>query len=305
MAITAKMVKELRDTTGAGMKDCKNALVEVDGDMQKAIEYLQIKGIAKAAKKSSRVAAEGLVVTHVDESGKRAAMLEVNCETDFVAKTDKFSVYANAVVKAAVDAKAGDMAALNVAPFEGSTVEEVRNAQVLAIGENISLRRVKFIELNEPGVVGTYIHGGGSHGCMTVLKASADADVAALSALGRDICMHVTASKPLYVSEAEIDEAVVETERRILTEQALESGKPANIVDKMVIGRLKKWRKEICLLDQPFVKNPDLTVAQEAARVGKELGVDITVESFIVFTRGEGIEKKESNLAEEVAAFMK
>ncbi len=305
MAITAKMVKELRDTTGAGMKDCKNALVEVDGDMQKAIEYLQIKGIAKAAKKSSRVAAEGLVVTYVDESGKNAAMVEVNCETDFVANTDKFADFANAVAVAAVAAKAADLDALNAAPMEDGTVDSVRNAQVLAIGENISIRRVSFVSLSEPGVVGTYIHGGGSHGCMTVLKTSADVDVEALAALGRDLCMHVTASKPLYVSESDIEEERVETERRILTKQALESGKPAAIVDKMITGRLKKWRKEICLVDQPFVKNPDLSVAQEVARVGKELGVDIAVESFLVFTRGEGIEKKESNLAEEVAAFMK
>lgn len=305
MAITAKMVKELRSITAAGMKDCKNALVETDGNLEKAIEFLQIKGIAKAAKKSSRVAAEGLVVTHVSADGKRAAMVEINCETDFVARTDKFADFANLVVVAAVESGAESLEALNAAPLQDSTVEEVRNAQVLAIGENISIRRVEFIAINEPGIVANYIHGGGSHGCLAVLKTTADADVTALSALGRDVCMHVTASLPLYVSDAEIEEAVVEKERRILTEQALESGKPANIVDKMIVGRLKKWRKEICLLDQPFVKNPDVSVAGEAARVGKELGVGVTVESFTVYTRGEGIEKKESNLAEEVAAFIK
>lgn len=305
MAISAKMVKELRAITGAGMRDCKKALVKVDGNLKKAVEYLQIKGMAKAAKKSSRVTAEGLVAIHIDKTGKNAAIVEINCETDFVAKTDRFANFVNDVARSAVEAKTSDLDALNNAPLNGETVSAVRNAQVLAIGENISIRRVEFVALKGSGIISNYIHGGGSHGCLTILSSSEEVDPKVLDGLGRDICMHVTASKPQCLASDDLDKDEVENQRRILREQALESGKPAKIVDKMIIGRLKKWLKSITLLDQPFVKNPDLSVAQEVARVGKELKSKLTIVRFVVFMRGEGIEKKESNLAEEVAAFIK
>jgi len=306
MAITAKLVKELRDRTGAGMMDCKKALKETDGDIAAAAEYLQIKGIAKAAKKADRVAAEGLVGTYVADDGKSAAVLEVNCETDFVARNEDFGGFVDMMTKHVAATGVTDIDALLATELNGQTVDEVRKARIATTGENITLRRAAVLSVDGEGVIGAYVHGGGNIGVLVQLSASGAVDANGTAAdTARDIAMHVAAINPRFVRSDEVDPETIENEKRVLTEQALESGKPREIVEKMIVGRLKKWKKEICLLDQPFVKNGELTVAQELKRVGGELGVDLDVVGFTRFVRGEGIEKKETNLAEEVAALSK
>ena len=299
MSITAKAVKELRERTGAGMMDCKKALVEVDGDFEKAVEFLQVKGIAKAAKKASRVAAEGLVASWVSDDSRVAALVEVNCETDFVARNDEFIAFTNDVAAHVGANEFADLDALLASSIDGTTVEDLCKAKVASIGENISVRRFSRVALAEPGSVAGYIHTGGRVGVLVSLNATADADV---SAAARDIAMHVAAMNPQFGRSSEIDDETVERERRVLTEQAAESGKPAEIIAKMIEGRLNKWKKEICLLDQPFVKNPDQKVSAFIAETGKAAGVELEFGSFVRFERGEGIEKVESNLADEVAA---
>ena len=299
MSISAKAVKQLRDQTGAGMMDCKKALVEVGGDFDKAVEFLQVKGIAKAAKKASRVAAEGLVVSWVSDDNRIASLVEVNCETDFVALNDEFIAFANDVAAHVGATQYANLDALLASTMGGSTLEDVSKAKVASIGENISVRRFDRIELNEPGSVSGYIHTGGRVGVLVTLNATADADVGDTA---RDVAMHVAAMNPHFGRSSEIDDEVVERERRVLTEQAAESGKPPAIIAKMIEGRLGKWKKEICLLNQPFVKNPDQTVEAFIAAAGKESGVGLEFGRFVRFERGEGIEKVESNLADEVAA---
>ena len=306
MAITAKLVKELRDRTGAGMMDCKKALKETDGDLAAAVEYLQIKGIAKAAKKADRVAAEGLVGTHVSADGKTAALLEVNCETDFVARNEDFAGFVSMMTAHVAATGVSDIDALLESELDGQKVDEIRKARISTTGENISLRRAAVVNVDGEGVIGAYVHGGGNIGVLVQLSASAAVDATGAAAdVARDLAMHVAAINPRFVRDSDVDPETVENEKRVLTEQALESGKPREIVEKMIVGRLKKWKKEICLLDQPFVKNGDVTVAQELKRVGGELGVELDVVAFTRFVRGEGIEKQETNLAEEVAALSK
>ncbi len=303
MAITASMVKELRERTGAGMMDCKKALVENDGDLDKAVEYLQIKGIAKAAKKAGRVAAEGLVGAFIADDGKSGTLVEVNCETDFVARNDEFVAFVAQLAEHANNAGIGDLDALLASSIGGQTVEDLAKAKIASIGENITVRRVARLTVDGEGVIGSYIHGGGTLGVLARVSSDKAVDASGpVGDLARDVCMHVAASNPQVVSTDEIDDARVEAERHILTEQALESGKPRDIVDKMIVGRLAKWKKEIALLDQPFVKNPELTVAAHAKQVGGEVGASLTVDTFARFARGEGIEKQETNLADEVAA---
>ena len=299
MSISAKAVKQLREQTGAGMMDCKKALVEVDGDFDKAVEFLQVKGIAKAAKKAARVAAEGLVVSWVSDDNRVASLVEVNCETDFVARNDEFIAFANDIAAHVGATEYADLDALLASTINGTTVADLSKAKVASIGENISVRRFHRIALNEPGAVSGYIHTGGRVGVLVTLNATADADV---SGAARDVAMHVAAMNPQFGRSSEIDDETVERERRVLTEQAAESGKPANIIAKMIEGRLGKWKKEICLLNQPFVKNPDLSVEAFIATTGKDAGVGLEFGRFVRFERGEGIEKVESNLAEEVAA---
>lgn len=299
MSITAKAVKELRERTGAGMMDCKKALVEVGGDFEKAVEFLQVKGIAKAAKKASRVAAEGLVASWVSDDNRAAALVEVNCETDFVARNEEFIAFTNDVAAHVGANDFADLAALLASTIDGTTVTDLCKAKVASIGENISVRRFSRVALAEPGSVAGYIHTGGRVGVLVTLNATADVDA---SGAARDIAMHVAAMNPQFGRSSEIDEETVERERRVLTEQAAESGKPPEIIAKMIEGRLHKWKKEICLLDQPFVKNPDQKVSGFIAETGKAAGVGLEFGTFVRFERGEGIEKVESNLADEVAA---
>ena len=283
MSISASMVKTLRERTGAGMMECKKALVEAAGDMDKAAEALRKSGQAKADKKAGRVAADGRVVVASDDGG--AAVVEVNSETDFVAKDDNFVAFAETVAAAALTSGVEDVAALNALVLEdGRTVEQARTELVAKVGENISVRRVA--QLATRGELGIYVHNA-RIGAVVALSGG-DAELA------RDVAMHISATNPECLDEASVPQDVLERERRILTEQAEDSGKPAEIVAKMVDGRIAKFLKEITLVGQPFVKDPDQSVGQLLK------AADANVTGFIRFEVGEGIEKKEENFAEEV-----
>ncbi|MEL7023619.1 MAG: translation elongation factor Ts [Pseudomonadota bacterium] len=288
MAITASMVKTLRERTGVGMMECKKALVEADGDMDAAAKLLREKGQAKADKKAGRVAAEGrIVIAHGDGA---SAMVEVNCETDFVAADDNFVQFATAVGDLVVSERPADVEALMDLPMDGGTVESARTALVAKIGENIGVRRFSLVE-SAGGVIASYTHND-RIGALVALSGGDEA-------LGRDIAMHVAASAPVCVDENDVPQATLDAEREILINQAADSGKPEEIIAKMVDGRMRKYLAEITLVGQPFVKDPDTTV-------GKLLkGNDATVTSFLRFEVGEGIEKKEDNFAEEVMAQVK
>jgi elongation factor Ts len=295
MGISAKQVKELRDKTGAGMMDCKKALVETDGDIDAAIEYLQKKGIMKAAKKASRVAAEGLVATRVSDDGTSAVVLEINCETDFVARNDQFQEFVDdvATVLANSDAETVDQA--QQLDFDGKTLEEATKEAIATIGENIQLRR--FARFSQPeGFVASYVHAGSQIGVLVGLRV--DGSVSdEQEEFGRDVAMHVAAMNPGYLSTDQVDEDAAAKQEEIFRAQIADEGKPEHIVPKIVQGKMAKWKKERALLEQPFVKNPDLSVKKHQEEVG---GVQIV--DFIRYEVGEGIEKEEANLAEEVAA---
>jgi elongation factor Ts len=282
------MVKELRERTGAGMMECKKALVETGGDMDAAVELLRKSGQAKADKKSGRVAADGRIVIATD--GLKAAMIEINSETDFVAKDENFADYADAVGASVLESDVSDVDALaDVKLADGRTVEEARTELVAKVGENISLRR--FVRLDAADHLGTYAHGA-RIGAVVSLQGGDDD-------LARDIAMHVAATNPVCTDEDGVPAEMLERERRIFAEQAAESGKPAEIVEKMIAGKLKKYLKEITLVGQPFVKDPDVTV-------GKLLGnAGATVAGFVRYEVGEGIEKKEDNFVEEVMSQVK
>ncbi len=304
MSITAAMVKELREKTGAGMMDCKGALTETNGDMEAAIDWLRTKGLAKAAKKAGRVAAEGLVGVAAD--GRKAAVVEVNSETDFVARNEAFQALVRDVAQTALGTD-GDRDALAAAayPGAGKTVEEQISELIGTIGENMTLRRSAVVSVSE-GVVSSYVHsavgdGIGKIGVLVGLQSAADADK--LAALGKQIAMHVAATNPLALSAEDIDPAVVERERAVYVEQARESGTPDNIIEKMVEGRIRKFYEESTLLKQAFVINPDLTVEKAIEAAAAELGSPITLTQFVRFGLGEGIEKEETDFAAEVAAF--
>lgn len=287
MAITAQMVKELREITGAGMMDCKGALDHTNGDLQAAIDYLREKGIAKAAKKAGRIAAEGLcsVVT----SGNEAVIFELNSETDFVAKNNKFLDLLDKVGQTILNSKAMTTEESLVLTVDGKNLETLLAEATASIGEKISLRRVsRVVKTNEQGF-GAYKHMGGRIAVLALLSAD-DSEVA------KDIAMHVAAQKPLYLDRTQVNQETLEHEKHVLTQQALAEGKPANIVDKMVIGRLNKYLQDICLVDQGFVKDPDQKVS-EYLKSHKN-----SVLSFIRLEVGEGIEKKEEDFAAEVAA---
>ncbi|WP_138470826.1 translation elongation factor Ts [Poseidonocella sp. HB161398] len=286
MAITAALVKELRDKTGAGMMDAKKALTENGGDMEAAVDWLRTKGLAKAAKKSGRTAAEGLVAVAVD--GGKGVAVEVNSETDFVAKNAEFQSMVKAISAAALNAS--DIEALKAADLGGKTVEATLTDKIATIGENMTLRRMASLE---GASVVSYVHnaaadGMGKIGVLVALSAENEA-------FGRQVAMHVAAINPASLSEADIDQALVEREKAVLTEQARESGKPENIIENMIKGRMKKFFSEVTLLNQAFVINPDLTVGAAA----KEAGVEIT--GFVRIEVGEGIEKVEEDFAAEVA----
>ncbi|MDE9449000.1 elongation factor Ts [Aliiroseovarius sp. Z3] len=287
MAITAALVKELRESTGVGMMDAKKALVETDGDMDAAVDWLRTKGLAKAAKKAGRTAAEGLVAVAV--SGGKGVAVEVNSETDFVAKNAEFQQMVSGIANAALNAS--DLDTLNAADLGGKSVADTITNKIATIGENMSLRRMASVEGES---VVTYVHnaaadGMGKIGVLVAMKGGSED-------FGRQVAMHIAAANPQALNEAELDAAVVEKERSILTEQARESGKPENIIENMIKGRMKKFLAEVTLLGQDFVINPDLTV--EAA--AKEAGAEIV--GYVRMEVGEGIEKEEADFAAEVAA---
>ena len=290
--ITAGLVKELRERTGAGMMDCKKALAATEGDMDKAIDFLREKGLAAAAKKAGRIAAEGLVVSYVSEDSKVGVIVEVNCETDFVAKTENFQELVAGIAAHVAKSNPADMDALNASEIEaGKTVAALITESIAKIGENISLRRFARYEAAE-GMVAAYIHGGGKIGVLVSMTAG-DAE------LGKDVAMHIAAANPGYLNREQVPTAELEHEKAVLTEQARNEGKPEKIIEKMVIGRIQKYYKEVCLVDQEFVKDPDQTVGKLVAAAGA------AVTEFTRFQLGEGIEKKQEDFAAEVMAQIK
>ena len=284
MAVTAAMVKELRERTGAGMMECKKALVETNGDMDAAIETLRKSGLAQADKKAGRVAAEGRIALAVSDDRRQAVMVEVNCETDFVAKDESFNAFADAVAQNTLDQNPADVDALMATNVNGETVEEARQALVSKIGENIQVRR--FVRASTEGSLGAYVHGG-KIGVLVDLSGGSEE-------LARDLAMHVAAMSPEFVSADDVPAAVIEREKDILVAQAEGSGKPPEIIAKMVEGRLRKHLAGITLLGQAFVKDSDLTVADLLGQNGA------TVRGFNRLAVGEGIEKKQENFADEV-----
>ena len=288
--ITAKLVKELRDMTGVGMMDAKKALVEVEGDIDKAVDFLREKGLAKAAKKADRIAAEGVTATYVD--GNTAALIELNSETDFVAKNDKFQALVATVVKAIAQAKPTTMEEALAVKVGDKTIEELILEGTTVIGEKLSLRRFEVLTKADGDAFGEYLHMGGRIGVLTVIEGSDD------SVAAKDVAMHVAAINPRYVSREDVSEEDYKHEEKIQTEIALNEGKPANIVEKMIKGRMNKYLAEISLTEQAFVKNPDQTVAEFVASKGGK------VKTFVRYEVGEGMEKRQDNFADEVAAQM-
>ncbi|HLF31139.1 MAG TPA: translation elongation factor Ts [Xanthomonadales bacterium] len=284
MAVTAAQVKELRERTGAGMMECKKALVETGGDMNSAIDQLRKSGLAQADKKSSRIAAEGRIALAISADARHAVMVEVNCETDFVAKDDSFNSFANAVAASALQHRPADVQALMQAQIGHHTAEEARQALVVKIGENIQVRR--FEQYSTDGILGAYLHGG-KIGVVVELDGGTEE-------LAKDLAMHVAALNPSYIAEANVPAEVMAKEKEILHAQAADSGKPVEIIEKMVAGRLRKQLSEITLLGQAFVKDGDITVAQLLQQNNAK------VEGFSRLVVGEGIEKRASNFAEEV-----
>jgi len=306
MAITAAMVKDLREMTGAGMMDCKKALAATDGDMDKAVEFLREKGLAAAEKKAGRIAAEGVCETAVSEDGKVAAIVEVNSETDFVAKNDTFRSFVKAVVNQAMVTENTDIDAFLAEKWSldaSKTVKEELSSQIAVIGENMNIRRFQKV-VAENGFVESYIHGGGRIGVLVEVETTVCNDIAKEAA--KNVAMQIAAISPKYVQRTEIPEEYISHEREILKAQAMNenTGKPENIIEKMIEGRLNKELKEICLVDQVYVKDGDLTVQKYLETVAKEIGAPIAVKSFVRFETGEGIEKKSENFAEEVAKQM-
>ncbi len=307
MAVTAALVKELRERTGAGMLDCKKALTETDGNIDQAIEVLREKGLAKAAKKAGRVAAEGIVASKSSDDDKTAVVVEVNSETDFVAKNEKFRTFVDQVAEQALVSDAADIDAFLAEAWiaDGSkTVVDVLNEQIAVIGEKLSIRRFEKLTASE-GVVASYIHAGGKIGVLVEAKATVVND--AVKEALRNVAMQIAALPPVYLSRAEVDQDYIESEKTILKQQAINENpdKPESIIDKMIIGRLNKQLKEVCLLDQTYVKDSDLTVQKYIDQVAKEVGGSLELVSYVRFETGEGIEKKEENFAEEVANQLK
>lgn len=304
MAITASMVKELREMTGAGMMDCKKALNETNGDMDAAIEFLRKNGQAKAEKKAGRIAAEGIVKAVVKDD-KVAAIVEVNSETDFVAKNEEFQGFVDAVVNQVADSDAADMDAFMSEAWAADTTKTVKDAlieKVAVIGENLNIRR--FEKIVTDGCVVDYIHGGGRIGVL--IEAEADVVNDEIKKCLKNVAMQVAAMSPKYTSRAEVSQEYMDHEKEILLAAAKKENpeKPENIIEKMIIGRLNKELKEICLLDQAYVQDSDLTVAKYVEKVAKENNANVTVKRFVRFETGEGIEKKQEDFAAEVAAQM-
>ena len=289
--ITASLVKELRERTGAGMMDCKKALTQTDGDIDAAIDYLRENGIAKAAKKADRIAAEGL--SYIEVKGNKAVILEINSETDFVAKNEKFVALVKNVANAILAAEPKSLEEALQVQAEGGSVEELINEGIATIGEKLSLRRFEVVSKTDADAFGAYSHMGGRIGVLTLVEGSTDEEAA------KDVAMHIAALAPRYLDESEVPADVLEHEKKVLTEQALNEGKPANIVEKMIAGRLNKFLAEISLNDQPFVKDPDQTVSKFVASKGGK------VKLFHRYEVGEGLEKRVDNFVEEVMGQVK
>ncbi|MBO0993091.1 translation elongation factor Ts [Bacillus sp. SD088] len=292
MAINAQMVKELREKTGAGMLDCKKALTETDGNMEEAINFLREKGIASAAKKADRIAAEG--TTFILSEGNKAVILEVNAETDFVAKNETFQALVKELAQHLLENNADSVeTALQQKMTNGQVMSEYINGAIAKIGEKITLRRFAVKTKSDQGVFGEYLHMGGRIGVLTVLEGTTDQEVA------KDVAMHIAAINPKYISRDQVSAEEVDSERQVLTQQALNEGKPEKIVEKMVEGRLGKFFEQICLLDQSFVKDPDQKVRKFVESKGA------TVQDFVRYEVGEGLEKRQENFAEEVMSQIK
>ena len=302
MSITAAMVSELRKTTGAGMMDCKMALTETAGNMEEAVDFLRKKGLSAAAKKSGRIAAEGMVVA--GSQGTVGALVEVNAETDFVAKNDAFQSFSAGIQTVVLNNAVADVEALKALPYPGTgrTVAEELTHQIATIGENMDLRRFVRIDAGQ-GVVAAYIHGAGKIGVLVELQTAAtDSKV---EELGKQIAMHIAAASPQYLQRDEVPSEIIDKEKEIMRVKALDSGKPENIVDKIIVGQINKYFGEVCLLEQAFVIDPDQKVGKVVETLAKELGTEIKLNSYARFQLGEGIEKKEDDFAAEVAALSK
>jgi elongation factor Ts len=301
--ITAALVKELREKSGAGMMDCKKALGETAGDVEAAIDWLRKKGLAAAAKKAGRVAAEGLV--GVAAAGTKGVAVEVNAETDFVGRNDQFQGFVSTVAKVALE-KGGDIEIVRAAEFPGAgkNVGEQLTALIATVGENMNLRRAVRLEVSQ-GVVANYVHsaiapGLGKIGVLVALESAGD--TAKLEALGKQIAMHVAAANPLFLDSSSVDQSALEREKAVLTEQAQASGKPAAVIEKMVEGRIRKYYEEVCLLDQVFVIDQENKISKVVENAAKDVGAPIKLTGFVRFALGEGIEKEEKDFAAEVAA---
>ncbi len=303
MSITASMVRELREKTGAGMMDCKKALTESDGDMDKAVELLRKKGLSAAAKKSDRAAAEGMIVSAA--SGTKGALVEINAETDFVAKNDQFVDFANKVAEIALENLPADVAALKELPFPGSdrSVGEELTNLIATIGENMDVRRYAGFEVDK-GVVSCYIHAGGKIGSMVKLVTD-KADDEQVEVLARQLAMHVAAASPQYLKRDEVPASVVEQEKEIMRAKAKDSGKPDHIIEKIIEGQINKFFGEICLLEQAYVIDPDQKVGKVVDALGKAVGADVELAGYCRLELGEGVEKKQDDFASEVADLAK
>lgn len=301
--ITAAMVKALREKTGAGMMDCKKALVEAEGNEEKAIEILRKKGLAKAAKKANRNAAEGRVEIYISDDYKNGSIVEVNCETDFVAKTDEFIEFTQKTVKVVSENDINDIESLNKAPFENSTFEEELKVKIAKIGENIVVRRIATIKAPKNGVVNGYIHAGGKVGVLVAVSCDSEKTADAIKDTLRDIAMHIAAMKPIYLNPESVPADVIEKEKEIAKEQLLKEGKPENVIEKIIPGKIKKFFNEVCLTEQEYVKAEKKESVKEAlSKAAKKVGGEAVLVDFIRFEVGEGLVKNACNMADEVAA---
>lgn len=295
MTISANLVKSLREATGAGMMDCKKALQSCDGDLEQAQLYLQKKGIADSKKRAGRSADEGLILAKVHEDGRDGLLIEVNCETDFVARTDGFQAFANALGEIAARNKAQSVSTLLEQDWDGMLTQERLLEQSGKTGEKLAVRRLSWVGIPDgsTGMVGQYIHDGGKIGVIIALTTASEADIKTdtLQSLAKDLAMHIAASDPFVVSADDLDASLVARQTEIFEAQALDSGKPANIAEKIVMGRLNKWKGEVTLLAQPFVKDPDVVVDKHIGRVSKELSGPAKVVSFVRFRLGESLEQ--------------
>jgi len=309
MAVTPALIRELRELTGSGMSDCKKALQETAGDIKKAVEFLREKGLAAAEKKSGRIAAEGLVALKVLSDYSKAAMVEVNSETDFVAKNVDFQGYVADVCVQVLDSTAADTETFlqeKWAKGDGETVQDALKGKIATIGENLNIRRFVRFEKSTPGIISNYVHGGGKIGVLLEIDCPENHDL--LKEMGYNLCMQIAALFPKYLRVEDVDQEYLESEKRILDIAAKNdpdnASKPAQVIEKMVEGRLNKQLKEICLMEQEYVKDTQMTVKAYVAAVAKEIGADIKLVRFACFEKGEGIEKKQEDFAEEVAKAM-